>query len=339
VVFVAGPRYFPWRYRDVSEVAALLPFEVDSIGVGGDRLPEDVVRGFVARLTPLGLRAPPMQLGDTPAESEPIWRHLAPLYWLAMIDRLKPAAQVWAEHPTHSTSQGRRLPVLMCQFVGAGKVVFHATDSTWRWRIGVGDAMFARYWVQSIRYLARGKLTAGRGAELTTDRREYRRGEDVQVRLRILDQRLASAADEMTALVDTPGEARRRVALRRDAAASGVFAGSLAGLADGRYELLVADLPLPTGPPSARFTVVAPAGELARTPMDRASLAAAVEATHGAFYTLADANRLADELPRGRRVPLESLPPVELWNRWWLLAMFVGLVTTEWILRKRKGML
>jgi hypothetical protein len=339
IVFVAGPRYLPWLYRDVPEVAALLPIDLDAVGGSGGSLPEDVARGFALRPTPLGNRAPPLQLGDTPADSAQIWRNLAPLYWLVEVDRLKPAAQVWAEHPTHSTSHGRRLPVLVSQFVGAGKVLFHATDSTWRWRIGAGDAFFARYWVQTVRYLARGKLTAGRGAELSTDRREYRRGEEVEVRLRFLDQRLAPAGDTVSVLVDTPGEARSRVALRRDPSFASVFAGSLSGLADGQYELLVADLQLPGNPPSARFTVVAPTGELGRTAMDRAALASAAEATHGAFYTIADADRLADELPRGRRVPIESRPPLEIWNQWWLLATFVGLVTSEWILRKRKGML
>ena len=47
----------------------------------------------------------------------------------------------------------------------------------------------------------------------------------------------------------------------------------------------------------------------------------------------------ADELPRGRRVPIENLPPFEIWNRWWLLAPFLACITAEWILRKRKGML
>ena len=36
---------------------------------------------------------------------------------------------------------------------------------------------------------------------------------------------------------------------------------------------------------------------------------------------------------------IETLPPEVLWNRWWLLATFLGLITSEWILRKRKGML
>jgi hypothetical protein len=38
-------------------------------------------------------------------------------------------------------------------------------------------------------------------------------------------------------------------------------------------------------------------------------------------------------------VPIESLPPKVLWNQWWLLSAFLGLLVTEWVLRKRKGML
>jgi hypothetical protein len=73
--------------------------------------------------------------------------------------------------------------------------------------------------------------------------------------------------------------------------------------------------------------------------MDAVALAAAAEASRGRFYTLADSHRLLSDLPAGRRVPIENLPPVSIWNRWWLLAMFLGCITTEWILRKRKGML
>jgi hypothetical protein len=73
--------------------------------------------------------------------------------------------------------------------------------------------------------------------------------------------------------------------------------------------------------------------------MDTAVLTAAAEITHGKFYTIANADRLLFDLPAGRRVPIENLPPISLWNRWWLLAAFFGCITTEWILRKRKGML
>ena len=61
--------------------------------------------------------------------------------------------------------------------------------------------------------------------------------------------------------------------------------------------------------------------------------------TRGKFYTIANADSLMADLPVGRRVPIENLPPIPLWSRWWLLAGFVACLTAEWILRKRKGML
>ncbi|MEX0641362.1 MAG: vWA domain-containing protein [Pirellulales bacterium] len=365
VVFIAGPRYLPWNYRDNADVGALLPIDMDSLPLAADnRLPAAVTRGFVVTPTPLGLRTAPMQLGNSPTETEQIWQHLAPLFWLAEVGGLKPAAQVLAVGPdTQSTAltltragsspsptnaeahsalptPHSALPVICFQYFGAGRVLFHAVDSTWRWRIGVGDVFFARYWVQTVRYLARGKLTSGRGVELATDRREFRRGDPVQLRARFRDARLApTGAGEVTILVESPVQVRRRATLHRNPTAAGVFEGVLADLGEGQYQAILAEPQLPGDPPAARFAVVAPPGELTRTEMDRAALTAAAETTHGKFYTIDDTDRLLNDLPAGRRVPIENLPPIPLWNRWWLLSLFLACITTEWVLRKRKGML
>jgi hypothetical protein len=337
--FLAGPRFFPWLYRDNVDVAAIVPIEIGSLPIQ-PRLPDAVTRGFVVRPTPLGLQNPAFQLGDSPRETERIWSNLAPLYWLFPVEKLKPGAQVLAVGPPfpfplpHSA-----LPVICFQYFGAGRVEFLAVDSTWRWRIGGGDAFFARFWGQTIRFLARGKLNQGRGAQLTTDRREYRRGEVAHLRARFLDPRLAPAGDDVTVVIDSPGQDRRRVTLRRNTAAEGVFEASLPDLADGQYDVLLSEPQLPGAPPAARFTVVAPPGEFARPEMDSAALSAAAETTHGKFYTIADADRILADLPAGRRVPIENLPPLPIWNRWWLMTAFLGCLTLEWILRKRKGMM
>ncbi len=73
--------------------------------------------------------------------------------------------------------------------------------------------------------------------------------------------------------------------------------------------------------------------------MDAAELTRAAEETRGRFYRVADTGRIAADLPPGRQVPIESLPPKVLWNQWWLLSAFLGLLVAEWVLRKRKGML
>jgi hypothetical protein len=223
--------------------------------------------------------------------------------------------------------------------VGAGRVLFHAIDSTWRWRLGAGDQYFARYWIQTIRFLARGKLSAGRGAQLTSDRREYTRGEPVELRVRFLHSRLAPAQGDVTLVIDSPGKTRRRVTLKRNSAAENVFAGTFSDFSAGEYQATLAEPQLPGATPSIRFSVTEPPGEFARPIMDATALASAATTSRGKFYTVANAHQLLADLPTGRRVPIENLPPVSIWNRWWLLAAFLACITTEWILRKRKGML
>ena len=329
-VFIAGPKFLPGLYRDNSDLSALLPVKLDSVMGDGNRA-GDMSRGFTVRPTPIGLQSPAFQLGDSPGESEQIWSKLAPLYWFYPIGEVKPGAQVLAD--------GLGKPVICFQYFGAGRVLFHAIDSTWRWRTGGGEPFFARYWVQTIRFLAHGKLGKGRGVELTTDRREYRRGEAAQLRARFLDSQLAPSGEEIVVQIDAAGQARRRATLRRNSAIAGVYEGSLADLADGQYEVVMVEPQLSGNPAAVKFSVVPPPGEFARTEMDAAALSAAAETTRGKFYTVADADKLLAGLPAGRRVPIQNLPPIPIWNRWWLLSAFLGCITAEWILRKRKGML
>jgi von Willebrand factor type A domain len=329
-VFVAGPKFLSGLYRENPAVSALLPVKLDSVPSGGNRV-GDMSRGFTVRPTPIGLQSPAFQLGDSPGESEQIWSKLAPLYWFYPVGELKSGAQVLAD--------GLGKPVICFQYFGAGRVLFHAIDSTWRWRTGGGEPFFARYWVQTIRFLAHGKLGKGRGVELTTDRREYRRGEVAQLRARFLDSQLAPSGEEVVVLVNAAGHARKRVTLRRNAGVAGVYEGPLADLIDGRYEVVMVEPQLSGNPAAVRFSVVPPPGEFARTEMDAAALSAAAETTRGKFYTIADADKLLADLPAGRRVPIRNLPPIPIWNRWWLLSAFLSCITAEWILRKRKGML
>jgi hypothetical protein len=253
----------------------------------------------------------------------------------------KPAARVLAEHPTRTSADGRRLPIFVAQYVGAGQVLYHATDDTWRWRYRIGDALFARYWVQSIRYLARSKLLGGdRAAELVVDRREYRRGEPVRLRARFVDERTAPAADDgVTIVVERAGERSRKIKLSRDSNQRGIFEGALAGIRDGSYHAWIAAPSFEGNAPAVDFQVLAPPGEMERVEMDAAELTRAATQSRGKFYRIDTAARLIDDLPAGHQVPVETLPPAVLWNRWWLLAPLVGLLSIVWILRKRKGLL
>jgi hypothetical protein len=337
LVLLAGPRYMPVAYRG-TPLAPLLPFDPAAV-----RYPEankPLTEGFVVEPTELGLASPPMQLGDTPEQSRALWRSLPPLYWLAELGDLKPAARVLAEHPSRTGPDGKRLPLVVLQYVGAGKVLFHATDETFRWRRRAGDVFFARYWIQMIRYLSRAKLAEpSRSARLSSDRREYEAGDPVRLQVRFADERLAPPEDDgVSVMLESPGRKTAHLLHRTDAGRA-VFETALRGLPPAAYHVSVVVPAMEGQAPAADFTVAAPAGEMARLTMDLAAMRQAAEISKGRVYPLAEAGRLAGDLPEGRQVPIESLPPRPLWNRWPVLLAFLVLLGGEWVLRRRKGML
>jgi hypothetical protein len=338
--FIAGPLYTPLAYRH-TPLAELLPVDLETATPPTGDASGAITEGFRVVPTELGLASPQMQLGTNMEETKQIWANLPKLYWMLETPVLKPAARVLAEHPTLLAADGRKMAVISLQFVGAGKVLFHATDDTWRWRYRVGDVFFSRYWIQTIRYLSRSKLLGkDRSAELTTDRRQYHRGESVSIRARFADERLAPADDDgVTVVVEQEGRKNQNVQLIRTASSRGVFEGVLPGVSDGNFHLWIATPTLAGGAPSVDFLVVPPPGEFERMQVDAVELRRAAEETRGHFYRLADVNHLVRDLPPGRQVPIEALPPKPLWNQWWLVSLFLALITGEWILRKRKGML
>ena len=140
-------------------------------------------------------------------------------------------------------------------------------------------------------------------------------------------------------MLQREGDKNRRLALRRSSANRGVFEGVLTRPAVGSYHAWLVTPALEGRAPADDFLIVAPAGEFERTQMDVAELKKSAAETQGAFYTINNATQLLRDLPEGRQVPIESLEPIVLWNKWPLLLMFLGLIITEWVWRKRRGLL
>lgn len=331
LAMVAGQRYLPSAYRDLPDFASLYPANISGPGVG-DAFTDD---GYRIAPTPIGLQRAPMQLADNSTATTLVWNRLPSLYWYAEVGPLKPAAQVLATHPTAISADGSPAPLVVSQYVGSGQVVLHAIDSTYRWRRRTGDVYFARYWVQTLRALARGRLSAAQGElELTADRRQYKPGETVRLRLRAD----AANTEGVTVLLQPESGPQQTIQLSPASDTRGVYEAGVGSLPIGRYRALLADGAAGDGAATS-FEIVAPPGEFTRLEMATKEMQDAADQSRGAFFTLDELDTLTDALPKARRVPIESLPPEELWNRWWMIAAICGCLTTEWILRKRKSML
>lgn len=337
LMLIAGPRHNPLSYAG-TPLADLLPIELDGATVPAPE--ETLSTGFQTQLTVNGQQGTSIfQLADNELDNQRVWDQLPPMYWMIEAEQVKRGALVFANRRRHS-GEGT-LPVISMQRFGGGKVLFHATDETWRWRFRVGDLYFGRYWVQTIRYLSRAKLLGrDRSAELSVDRREYVRGMPVQFRVNLLDDRLLPTTDTpVSVVVQQQGGARRKIDLQQVPQTPGVFEGRWPNPPVGTFHAFVASPVFSDSPPSVDFRVTFPLGEMRTVKMDITELTTTAKLSGGKYHALTQINELLAAIPPGHPVPLESDEPKALWNFWLTLSLVVTLLGAEWILRKRLRLL
>jgi SAM-dependent methyltransferase len=360
LLMIAGQRHAPWVYKSTA-LADVLPIDVVR-----DRPPEEPevgrTEGFHPELTPMGRLHPIFRFSPDEHENDDIWNHLREIYWWADGYRVKPAAEVLAVHPSLKSEPnvpGRepneKFPLVVHHFVGAGRCMFFGFDESWRWRWREDELRFNQFWIQTVRYLARSRL--GR-VELRFDRQTpYRRGEPIKITVRFPDDAAPPGPETEVKVVverrpprkdgrneeasrNAPPLEVQTVQLARVEGSRSTYEGLLTRTPEGEF-LCWLSAPAVSGPkPHCEGRVLAPPGELELLRMNQPDMEKAAEDSHGHFYTLAEADRVLDELPPGTRVTLNSGgPPLVLWNSTLVLLVAVGLLTSEWVLRKRKHLL
>jgi len=133
---------------------------------------------------------------------------------------------------------------------------------------------------------------------------------------------------------------RETLSLLKVEGSRATYEGSLTRTPEGDYRFWL-KAPAVAGPkPRAEGKVLPPPGEMDLLRMNQPDMERSAEETHGRFYTLADADRVLDELPSGTRIALNTpQPPTLLWNHATMFALVLTLLGTEWALRKRKHLL
>ena len=248
-------------------------------------------------------------------ENAAIWNKLSPVFWWSEGYKLKPAAEVLAVHPTKKADTPRsgdadeKHPLMVQQFVGAGRSMFFGIDETWRWRFREDELRFNQFWIQTVRYLARSRI--GR-VELRLDRQTpYRRGEPIKVTVRFPDDMPEPAKDtqvDVSVVRTLPGKDQAAIEkwdmrLEPVTGYRATYEGTLTRTPEGTYRFRL-KTPEAKPVPSAEGKVIVPPDEMDRLRMNREEMEQAAEESQGRFYTLADADRLIEELPSGQRVAL-----------------------------------
>jgi hypothetical protein len=312
--------------------------------------------GVVVQPTTAGLETaawPMLQLAADPAQNRAIWAGLPRLPWV-LCGRSKPGATVLAA----TGGDGSSAAAIAAQPYGVGKVLWVGTDGTWRWRHRVGDAYHHRFWGQVVRWATSRKLSAGNPlVRFGPLQPRVMEGSEGRIQARISDGIDGVGPDLLIAArlfkVDpsspqtTTSEPVALIPLSAVPGQPRTFEGTAPSLPVGTYAIRL-DVPqlaevlhldaTQEKVPEARLDVIAretsETVELAavRDPLDR--LAAV---TGGRVLADHEADQLAPLL-RARTKTVSRTEETPLWDQPLALIVFFGILTIEWIVRKRLGL-
>ncbi len=350
---VAGARWSPQAFR-MTPIEPILPVIISRSGL------DDAAASSLAfrpALTKDGEQSTIFRFFEKREDNARYLREgMEPLYWYCRGITVKPGVgEVYAEHPIESGPDGRRAPILVLGRFGAGRTLFSAIDDSWRWRRYTGESIFDTYWVQQLRYLARSRKLGQRRFTLTSLRPAYELGEKAEVSLRVLDPDLLQQLPEQIGVIleDGTGRVIRQDALQRRDGQNDLYVAAWNADAVGRFTFR---LPAPVAGTDAvelPIEVHVPRLELVEPQVDRdllSRLASTVTEVgeHGgpdlgklrlnAESSAADVRAEVAKIPSAAMtVPVYTNDP--LWNAPLAMAIFVSLITLEWVLRKAYGML
>jgi len=334
--FLAGPTWTPELLggTDESALRELLPVVPESARI----------RAMLSRTAPYTVPCPiePDEgaarhpVLDVAADSPGFWAAVPPVYWMLPTGRAKPGATVMLR--CREAGAARAAPLVAVQPYGLGRVFYCGTPETWRWRRrGIGR--HERFWLQALRYCAAGRLNgAGAGARLLLERYAYAEGEAVRVRLRLAPDAAQSPTDEAVTLsVESGGRPVTALALRRGPAEERVYEGLFYPSGAGRYELVYV---APDGARTAEsVTVGRPDAEFEDLRADYAAMLRVAAGTGGRCFGPEELGEIPEAVRSGTRRVIECSPPDALWDAPLLLAVLIGALAAEWLLRKWMGLL
>ena len=290
------------------------------------------------QLTKEGANNAAFMLQSTSPANQDFWHRLPAPHALVSTEAL-PGTEVLVE----AVAGGKTLPVMVTRSFGAGRVLYSASDETWRWRYEVADEYHQRFWHQVAKWvMQRPFAVSSEYVSLDSGPPSYAAGQTAEIRVRLhgTDGRPVSDAT-VDALLWRDGQIVSTVSLAARGSGYGVYGGRTAPLSEGRYEVTVQASGFSRQAMNVRagFVVLPPHNtEQQETACNDGLLREMALASGGRFLReeqIGQLSELLSPLGTGRVVESDAL----LWQSYWWFAAIVGLLTMEWILRKRAGLL
>ena len=355
-----------------TELARLMPI---SVPITGCSLSETE---FTVQLTQAGAFHPMLQLSGssrrgesavanraygrrggnlTPNRNAALWRNLPALSRLFHGFQLRGGATTLLE--TGLLETGRREPVMIFQRAGLGKSLLFAAEGLWHWDFGTANFRDARYhslyrevWAQILRWMGTTHTDANR-LYLTTDASTYATGDTVQVTAQVYSETYQPQTSSPTGAtvqieVTPPEGAPFQLRATTISEETGSAVENRAYRGENRYtarfevrEKGTYHIRATSGAGNTdktEFYVQPQLAELESPQLNEALLRQLASQTGGAYFAIADAAQLPENIAFVQDSVFVDTER-DVWAHPLVLILVVGLLGTEWFLRKRNGFL
>jgi hypothetical protein len=338
LLFLAGPQSMGQSGFGATPLADLLPV---SVGANAAYI-EGEIR---VRLTPLGAAHPAFQR----VQSQ--WDRAAPLLSRFNVQSVLPAATV-----LFSTASEPAAPIVVSRRYGHGKVTIVLTDSTWRWQLAHGTGERGRsargehalFWEQLIDWLLPDLSEDApdeHQVQLITDRLTYEINDVVTLMAGVqsADGSVVPDARVLFSIAAANGRTIKRSGILQEQAgqiAETVYVAEFDVLAEGSYEIRVMATHQGKilGTDQTTICVIHPLIEFANTDPDHELLNELADLSEGQVLDPQDLANLSDIISLSPREvwvqPHAEADAEPVWDRWWILTVFIALMTTEWTVRR-----
>jgi hypothetical protein len=288
-------------------------------------------------LTAAGADSPITRLLDDPAKNAERWKRLTYLADYEDAGSPKPGATVLANLNTG----GRTLPLLVTESYGRGRTAIMATGGTWRWQMSeaLGDPSHDLFWQQLLRWLvdeSPGPVAASMPVRSLTDEgrveltaevrdRQFQPAADAHVTAHIVGPEGANAVVDLTPSQEKPGEFKTEWTAEKP----GAYLAEVTAESGGNQ-------PQELGRDVLTFQREDGVAENFHTEQNRPLLEQLASETGGRYWKPSEVKNLPRDISYSE-AGISVRTTKELWNMPIVFLLLLGLPTTEWLLRRKWG--
>ncbi|MBI1176530.1 hypothetical protein GC207_03740 [bacterium] len=350
-VMVGGETGFGAGYYDQTPVEKIIPVEMEN-----SRDATDV--SFQVRPSTAAMEHPILKMADDPAANRAIWAKLPPFFGYNRVDRAKPGATVLWEHPSDRNQYGPRV-ILAVQQIGKGRSMAFTTDTTSAWgyqfermwgepttdglanRLSTDARYYKQFWVNAVRWLAANRFEKEQmPVKLELASSEVRPGEEVAFTAKpeLLDGKPVGELKVQARLWDGDRLVQEAGLLWDES--SGAWRGSVIPDRVGKFTLkLTATNPEGQSTEAAHLLNVSELDrEMAQVRARPELLEQLARETSGTVLRLDSSPEDVQTALAGLNVISVKYEKRPLWDTWVWLALIIGLLTTEWVIRRTGGL-